>query len=592
MFFLIVNKIKIPTKLFYNNQLNIIKKLLFLLFISSFSAISISANLSYSFPNNDTIVVENVYELGKAINSGANILLKEGSYDLSNLPDTLKSNYYWFITENEDVNSKTIVFRNINDLSLIGEKNSKPNIINSFSISEVLSFENCNNIKLINLNIYQETDSYKLEGIKLSNCENINITNINLIKGSVGVEIHDSRNIKINNTFIDNCSLNMLILNSSNNIFFRNCIFKNNDLKKEHALIVHYCNNITFDSCLFEKNKALSLLFIEGNKNNPVSITNSSFIDNKIQSLEYYQNSIIIENSEFINNEFDKDSSRIHNYDNIELDTNIFNINIFEQSHRINILRTKKIVDNYFVSTIETSGKDHEYITIDLLWFNSDTAQIPLWHTEHNTEEGVETYWKDINNDEKPDYIFQSHDNEFVSSKIYINNIFDKFYNEGNFYKLIEIPGKPILLFDLDKDNSPEFFKLVKDTNYTIVKSPANNFLSFLNYEPDSFPDKNLINAICKEYNKIIYTFDNIHTEITNSKDKFFSIDDIELLNKIKIMNIRENEFINISKKFPEHFNWRVVTLKKLIPYVTIEGKLKINELIHYYEETYLKEKN
>lgn len=244
-----------------------------------------------------TVKVSNVNQLLNEISSNKRILLKQGEYSISEVDTSLiKSKNVQFVRKYDDGLELNIT--NIHDLELIGIGENKPLICNENIYSNIIVFNNCNKIRLINL----EFGHYPEKGIciggvvKLIECDNILIDNCQLFgSGCDGIAALNTNRLKCSNSVIKECTATILNLESCSNFKFTKSSFEKNggsEYYSPYLIPINNCINIKFKQCNFLKNTTSvnpefetnsSLIYIDGEKSEKIELVKCNISKNKAQ---------------------------------------------------------------------------------------------------------------------------------------------------------------------------------------------------------------------------------------------------------------------------------------------------------------------
>lgn len=162
----------------------------------------------------------------------------------------------------------------------------------------VLNFLECKNIKLVNL-CMGHTDAGYCDGgvVNFQDCSNITITNCDMYGcGTEGIRMSNSSNLKMTNSFIRNCSYNIMTLSLSSDVVFDRCFFFDN--REYDMLEIHSTRNVLFDNCVFSNNQG-----------HMFNVTDSQVIMRRT----------------FINHNEEESRISDNNLDNVEFENCIFN---------------------------------------------------------------------------------------------------------------------------------------------------------------------------------------------------------------------------------------------------------------------------
>ena len=191
------------------------------------------------------------------------------------------------LTDNVLINITTDVV-----LSSIAQIVSVKNVVISGYRNPTVYCNNTGGVKFI-------TSGYiTIDGIIWNGCGFSNITN--MLHSHPGLGMENSFNITVKNcTFINSTGQAIEILNVMDNVMVTNCVFINNILYAVNYIMndsaIHYLLSLTIDNCTFRENgRVFSVVHILGHSSNimPISICNSTFVDNQATSINITSQSI------------------------------------------------------------------------------------------------------------------------------------------------------------------------------------------------------------------------------------------------------------------------------------------------------------
>lgn len=259
----------------------------------------------YQYRYQDEIVVSNVKDFYNAIGNNRKIILKEGTYNLSELSEEDKDNKkvnwrydYIYGDQYEDGYTYDYVYfpeeqiycYEVKNLIIEGEEGADVHICTEDEMIAPLAFNSCNHITLRNLRIGHmvepgvcagavtyfnyvqkvEIDNCSLYGcgtygISAENSSEFDVTNTDIYECSYGlIDLRGCYSMNItDSTLRDSKDLSMFSLWESSSIHFKNCTITGNDSTKYEDTAFIDCTNtwgdITFENCKFSNNKYKTL---------------------------------------------------------------------------------------------------------------------------------------------------------------------------------------------------------------------------------------------------------------------------------------------------------------------------------------------
>jgi hypothetical protein len=242
--------------------------------------------------NIDTFRVRNIYDLVRRIGSNTVIYIEKGNYDLTKIPK--HNNKHIELSENGSV-----VFKNLDNLFLKGI-GSEVEVFTSKYEVDVLNFKQVNRISLENINFGHSKSvsscSIDADVLEFNYSDDIRINNCELWgTGFVGLVLRNSRNIRIDNSRIYDCSSSAVLLNDSEDVIIKATYIENNELhtvdENGWTLIdIRGKSSIVFDNSNFRKNKAHQLIrFGDPLSDNDTSDKFVSFINTTFYMNDIYK---------------------------------------------------------------------------------------------------------------------------------------------------------------------------------------------------------------------------------------------------------------------------------------------------------------
>ena len=273
-----------------------------------------------------TLAAENVVsvstaaEFMEAIAPNCTIEVNPGSYVLSDLVDRPVNEYARF---NEVFDGEELVISGVENLKIVGLGDRPPKILTSPRYADVLSFVNCRNITLENIESGHSPDLGSCTGSVLSfeNCEGIDIDGCILFgSGMMGIDAKTTQNLTCKNTVIKECTYYILSLQDTKTIKFESCEFYKNQQYK--MAIVRDSRDVEFDRCEFSNNRVVwdeswssidpdSYSFFVISDSSPVILRQCRFEGNRAPYFVSDRDAIVLIDTEFAdNNYFPEDVSQ------------------------------------------------------------------------------------------------------------------------------------------------------------------------------------------------------------------------------------------------------------------------------------------
>ena len=227
----------------------------------------------------DTVTVSNIEELVENLKNSTRIILKEGTYNFSDI----KGNDNSWESYNEEygyTNHNVIYGRHI---KLEAEEGAAVNILINSPTSNVLEFNAGTDISLKGLTLGHNVEKGQCTGgvFSFNGCENLRIEDCHLFGcGTYGVSANGVYDLKLINSEIYECTYGLAELQNTNTAVFENCILR--DSEGFNQFEIYNSNNIRFENCEVRGNKAgdLENLFIRSDNSVDVKFKNCKFKDN------------------------------------------------------------------------------------------------------------------------------------------------------------------------------------------------------------------------------------------------------------------------------------------------------------------------
>ncbi|MDY6938743.1 MAG: right-handed parallel beta-helix repeat-containing protein [Cyanobacteriota bacterium] len=203
----------------------------------------------------NTVSVSTAEEFARAIAPNRTIELNPGAYILSDLVDRDLGEYARF---NSVFDGEEIVISGVENLKIIGLGDRPPQILTRPRYADVLSFVNCQNIAIENIESGHSPEPGSCTGSVLSfdNCQGIDIDRCILFgSGMMGIDAKQTQNLTCRNTTIHGCTYYILAFYRVQNSKFESCEFYDNERYK--MVVLRDSSNIEFDRCEFRNNQVI-----------------------------------------------------------------------------------------------------------------------------------------------------------------------------------------------------------------------------------------------------------------------------------------------------------------------------------------------
>lgn len=167
-------------------------------------------------------IVDNVFSLLENIGSDKKIFLKQGVYNISKGLSVGNEKILW----REEYDGMYPVISNVRNLSIDAEPGTFILIEPRYVF--VFEFVNCVNVNLSNLTLGHTESGYCVGGVlRFDTTTDIKLFNCVLFGcGTVGIDLNNVERFNMENSIIKECTYSLMHIRYSNNITFKNSIFK------------------------------------------------------------------------------------------------------------------------------------------------------------------------------------------------------------------------------------------------------------------------------------------------------------------------------------------------------------------------------
>jgi nitrous oxidase accessory protein NosD len=208
-------------------------------------------SLNASAQRSKTIVVSNLEDFVKAIESNRLIKIKADKFLISNLKQISNPNVKIDVLGD----GFQLIIQNVNNLKIEGLADKPTKILTNFSNALVLGFEGCENITLTNLELAHSTAKTMANKPILSfeTSKNITLGNVSLSKGTEGISLHNVQDANFDGLKITACHQGIMTIKNSRNIAFKNATFSNN--QRFDLINIFDSEQIVLESCKINLNQ-------------------------------------------------------------------------------------------------------------------------------------------------------------------------------------------------------------------------------------------------------------------------------------------------------------------------------------------------
>lgn len=229
----------------------------------------------------DQVRVTNAVELMRAIAPGRTVILAPGEYLVSEIPEDVASDYVRFEQAGDGFQ---FVVHDVAGLELRGEGTHESHIIASPRYGQVMRFQECAGIKLVNIKAGHGPEKGYCTGgvLDFANCAGITILDCFLYgSGTEGVTTDGCAGLDMRNSLITGCTYGIMTLSNTAGATFADCKFFDN--KEFQMLNFRASSGISFTDCKFRKNRQGEwddIDFMQVEECDDVSFKRCEFLDN------------------------------------------------------------------------------------------------------------------------------------------------------------------------------------------------------------------------------------------------------------------------------------------------------------------------
>lgn len=336
--------------------------------------------------------VTNEVEFINAIGSDRTIQLTGDAIYLPRFGNEKFGKYYRFDEENDGFE---LVILGVTGLKIVGTNNAPTKILTEPKYGDVIVFENCSDIEILNIEAGHFPEVGFCSGGVFSFVDSKNIkidSSILFGSGIEGINAKGVSNLRCEDVIIKGCSYGILTLNTCNDIVFKNCIFDDN---REFDLInISDCTNISFVKCTIDHNEtdcshsdieSLQFSILNIMQSEEVVLTDCIIQNNIACQLSRDSNSYKLINCNLVNNYFrnGNNSQIVKNIQVVNLDV-LSKVKIEESSISndmnipkvIKVFRMKKLPDGTYEIPCKVNNLNLNFI------FDTGASDVSISSTE------------------------------------------------------------------------------------------------------------------------------------------------------------------------------------------------------------------
>lgn len=230
----------------------------------------------------DTVTVSNIDEFAAAINNRTKIVLKEGTFNFSDLTEDDLSSVFSYTKYYDAIEDLRI--QGIYNLGIFAEDGADVTIVTEDSYGQPLAFDNCNQITISGITAGHEVEKGYCTGsvIYANLTDNLTIANCDLYgSGTYGLEARTCYNINVTDTVIHDCTYGIVNLYNSSDVLFNNCEMTENE--GFDMIAMSGCWSVEFRDCQVTDNagsESLVTTFINVHDSSATAFRSCTFRNN------------------------------------------------------------------------------------------------------------------------------------------------------------------------------------------------------------------------------------------------------------------------------------------------------------------------
>jgi len=179
------------------------------------------------------------------------VLRGDVRYTLDDLPRGVSHYYRW---DGVMPDQMGLVIRHCEGLAIMAEPTDEPaHIVTAHPYANVLSFENCQQLTLVNLKVGHHPDPGYCSGgvLALTDCDGVRIGNTTLYGcGTDGLMLRRVNDLTVEDSVIENCVYGLLSADGCNGLTFRRSIFR--DTKEFYGFVLRDTVDVRLQDCRIE----------------------------------------------------------------------------------------------------------------------------------------------------------------------------------------------------------------------------------------------------------------------------------------------------------------------------------------------------
>lgn len=248
-------------------------------------------------------------EFSDAIGSNRVLELQGKDYLLSKVANK----YREYVDLEERHDGKSLVIKGVNEIRLIGHKESKTRLVVNPRYVDVLRFIDCENISIKNLTMGHEPSGYCTGAvITFENCSRVKIEDCDLFGcGTQGIQLNNVNHFIFSRSIIRDCTYGILSLRNSSDIRFQNSRFIDNEMF--YGFSVSHSRDISISNCSISSNISTHQELFKCSASSRISIKESKIFNNYSTDLTSSDSPLILESVDVIENSWQEQTSSTNN---------------------------------------------------------------------------------------------------------------------------------------------------------------------------------------------------------------------------------------------------------------------------------------
>jgi len=216
-------------------------------------------------PKQEVYRVKNATEFILALGDNRIIILETGpAYNIS---EGFRDDMVWAFINGEDkisvgvdYDGPSLVLNQIENLTIRSEGSRPLRLLSEATHSFVLTFEQCKNISIINLEIGHAPEQGACDGgvLEFIKCQDILVQQCRLFGcGTEGIRSNECRNLRCEDSDIYDCSDYIFTIHRSSKIFFSGCHFYDVNAYRDLIVVDAATREVVLENCVMYNNSGV-----------------------------------------------------------------------------------------------------------------------------------------------------------------------------------------------------------------------------------------------------------------------------------------------------------------------------------------------